>query len=167
MKHSSTTQTSCRRRLLFVGLAIILVFCVIGAIDIFGIQNGRSLFANVPVATATPLPPTQVFAPAPSPTQSPTGVTVALYAKGLLLFQNDTGQPVTIQGGTITGKSGVTIAFKGPILLTVLPPFTMVDGTAVNPGAIGNIPPLDIDQPCCSNGVFVKNTAAFTGGQSA
>ena len=50
-----------------------------------------------------------------SATSPATGTIPATSAQGKLLFQNDTPNPITIQGMTFTSKSGVDIFFNGPV----------------------------------------------------
>lgn len=84
-------------------------------------------------------------------------------ASGTLVFINSVNNgPVTIQGGILTGRSGVPIAFSGPITIPV--GSLSVVGVAVNQGASGNIPAFDISGNCCGGNIVVKNPSAFFGG---
>jgi hypothetical protein len=99
-----------------------------------------------------------------------TGTIPATNAQGNLLFQNDTPNPITIQSMTFTSKSGVTVSFNGPV--TIQPPFKSIPAFAVQTGAAGNIPPLDIMQTALQDAqgntqLFVKNVMAFVGGADA
>lgn len=104
--------------------------------------------------------------PTRTATANATGSIAAKKATGTLVFINNTASTITIRTTTITGKSGVSVSFNGPVTITATNPSTTVVAFAVNPGANGNIPQFDIDGPCCFNGIVVKNTA-FTGGQDA
>jgi serine/threonine protein kinase len=110
----------------------------------------------------------QANSPTGSATANATGSIPAKRASGQLTFINNTAKTITIDSGTITGNSGVQIAFNGPITVLANPPTIIVTGLAANTGAAGNIPTLDIDKSCCApdNEIFVKNTA-FTGGEDA
>lgn len=105
-----------------------------------------------------------------SATSPATGTIPAISAQGNLLFQNDTPNPITLQSITFTSKSGVAISFQGPV--TIPPPYKSVPAFAVQAGAAGNIPPLDIMQAALQDAqgnieLFVKNVATFTGGANA
>jgi hypothetical protein len=85
-------------------------------------------------------------------------------ATGQLTFINNGSTPITIQSTTISGHSGVQVSFTGPITIPAVPPSSaVVTGFAVNAGAAGNIPVLDIVEPCCATNIVVKNTTIFTG----
>lgn len=102
--------------------------------------------------------------------------TSGVAATGTLTFHNEAYVSQTVKAGTVlTGKSGIQVIIDKDV---VIPPATGgtsgADGSidvpvhAVNPGANGNIAAYDFaDQPCCSTDrtIFVRNTAAFTGGQ--
>jgi hypothetical protein len=95
-----------------------------------------------------------------------TGAIPGKQASGVLVFINGVSNgPVTIQGGTLKGKSGVAIAFSGPVTIPV--GSKNVTGVAVNVGVGGNIPAFDISGPCCGSGIVVKNPSAFSGGVNA
>jgi hypothetical protein len=101
--------------------------------------------------------------PAQSATAGATGSIPGTQATGTLTFINTGGSPITISGGTLTGKSGVPVSFNGPI--TVPGGSISVLGTADIVGARGNIPALDIFQSCCASGILVRNFGPFTGGR--
>ncbi len=103
-----------------------------------------------------------------STTTTATGSIGAKKATGQLTFINNTAMDITIQSAVITSTSGIQVTFAGPLVIPANPPTVVVNGIAVEPGAAGNIPTLDISQPCCArnNAIFVKNTA-FTGGTDA
>ena len=106
--------------------------------------------------------------PTRTTTAPATGQVAARRATGQLTFINNTANTITVQTATITDNNGVQVSFNGPVTVPANPPTVTVAGFAVNPGANGNIPTLDIDKACCATGgdIFVKNTA-FTGGQDA
>ncbi len=106
--------------------------------------------------------------PAQSTTVNATGSTPATRATGQLTFINNTANAIILQSTILTGKSGIQVSFQGPVTIPANPPTTNIPGFAVNPGAAGNIPTLDISEPCCvpNDQIFVKNTA-FTGGHDA
>lgn len=108
-----------------------------------------------------------ITTPARSATAPATGSLPPARATGQLTFINNTANAIVVQSGIVTGNSGVPISFTGPITIPAIPPTVVVNGTAVNPGAAGNLPAFDIDKPCCVSGVVVKNTQAFTGGHDA
>ena len=83
-------------------------------------------------------------------------------ATGPLLFTNNGTSSVSLSGGTLTGKSGVPIAF-GPVTVPIQG--ITITGTAVNEGVSGDIPAFDIFGSCCgSSSILVRNPAAFSGG---
>jgi serine/threonine protein kinase len=93
-------------------------------------------------------------------------------AQGVLTFYNGEGVPQVIHAGTeILGKSGITVTTDADITIPAGNPPNLgqitVSAHAVETGSKGNIPPLDINQPCCSSNqsIYVKNLSAFTGGQ--
>lgn len=100
-----------------------------------------------------------------SKTAQSTGSIPGRQATGALTFLNNTASPITIASTVLTGASGVPVTFNGPITVPANPPSITVTGFAVNVGARGNIPALDIVGPCCASGITVKNTTAFSGGQ--
>jgi hypothetical protein len=61
----------------------------------------------------------------------------------------------------------VQVTFNGPVVVPANPPTATVTGYAVTAGTSGNIKALDINGTCCvaNNQIFVKNPAAFSGGQ--
>ena len=134
-------------------------------------QNAYQLAA----VTATPDPaqrqvPARLLStttPAQRASAHASGSLPATRATGQLTFINNTASTIVVESGTVAGKSGVSIAFTGPITIPAIPPTVVVTGTAVNPGANGNIPAFDIDGPCCATGIVVKNTQSFTGGRDA
>jgi hypothetical protein len=85
-------------------------------------------------------------------------------ATGTLTFINTGFSGVTINGGVLTGKSGVPVSFNGPLFIPV--GSVSVVGTAVNAGVGGDIPQFDIAGTCCgSSNILVRNTTAFAGGR--
>lgn len=106
--------------------------------------------------------------PTQSTTANATGSIRAKRATGQLTFINNGSAPITINSATISGNSGIQVSFQGPITVPAInPSFIVVTGFAVNPGNNGNIPQFDIVKSCCANGIVVKNTTAFSGGQDA
>ncbi len=95
----------------------------------------------------------------------------ATRATGTLTFYNAAFTPRTVAAGTVfTGNDGVQVVTDATVTIAANNPpsdgIARVPAHAVQPGAQGNIPLLDI------NGVFVdglyaKNLAAFNGGQDA
>jgi hypothetical protein len=81
-------------------------------------------------------------------------------------YFNNTFSTVTIQSIVIAGYSGVPVSFNGPFDAPPLGQFRW-PGFAVNVGASGNIPALDIIGTHFIPDVLVKNEAAFSGGQDA
>ena len=105
-----------------------------------------------------------------SATSPATGTIPATSARGNLLFQNDTPNPITLQSMTFTSKSGIAISFNGPVIIP--PPYKAIPAFAVQAGAAGNIPQLDIAQAALQDAqgntqLFVKNVTAFVGGTDA
>lgn len=97
-----------------------------------------------------------------------TGSVQAKAATGTLVFFNSTSSSVTLGSTTFTGKDGVQVRVDGPIVVPASgSASTSAPGYAVKPGSKGNIPAFDIGGPCCTNGISVKNTAPFSGGQDA
>jgi hypothetical protein len=96
-----------------------------------------------------------------------TGSQAAKQATGVLRFINTNAASTTLASTVITGSDGVQVTFNGPITVPANPPFLDVNAYAVNLGAAGNIPALDINKGCCSGGITVRNSAAFTGGKNA
>jgi hypothetical protein len=104
-----------------------------------------------------------VTSPTKSASAHATGSIPGRQASGTLVFINSINNgPVTIQGGTLTGRSGVPISFSGPITIPV--GSLSVTGVAVNQGTSGNIPAFDISGNCCGGNIVVKNPSAFFGG---
>jgi hypothetical protein len=106
-------------------------------------------------------------------TANATGSIPAKRATGSLVFFNNTGGGLTIAGGgqtVLTGADGVQITFNESVFVPATGSSTTInDAYAVNAGARGNIPALDITGFCCvpGNAISVKNIAAFHGGQDA
>ena len=102
-------------------------------------------------------------------TVAATGVkqTDAAQATGTVTFYNDSIAVQTVASGTVlAGSDGVAIITDA---LAIIPAygFICVPAHALQSGISGNIAALDINQTCCITGnfVFVKNLAAFRGGQ--
>ncbi len=113
-------------------------------------------------------------ASAQSKTVPATGVkqTDAAQAMGTVTFYNGSITVQTVASGTVlTGSDGVAIITDAlAIIPAAIPPaygFVSVPAHALQPGISGNIAALDINHTCCiaGNFVFVKNLAAFSGGQ--
>jgi hypothetical protein len=97
-------------------------------------------------------------------------------AHGTLTFLNGKFVTQSVAPGTIlTGKDGVKVITEAVVNI---PPtdnagnlgVATVAAHSIITGAKGNIAALDINQTCCdtvNSTIFVKNTAAFTGGQDA
>ncbi len=106
---------------------------------------------------------------ATSPTQSKTvtstGSTPGIRATGPLTFINNTASAISISSVILQGASGVPVSFNGPVTVPANPGFLTITGFAVNVGSVGNILALDINGACCAQGIFVRNEAAFSGGQ--
>jgi serine/threonine protein kinase len=108
-------------------------------------------------------------------TSTGTNQTNATQAKGTLTFFNGSfTTPFTVQAGTfLTGADGVVVVTDATITIPASNPNGQKDSSAsvsahaVSGGTKGNIPAMDIKQPCCinDNSVFVNNPAPFTGGQ--
>ncbi|HEX7736594.1 MAG TPA: hypothetical protein VF458_17230 [Ktedonobacteraceae bacterium] len=104
-----------------------------------------------------------------------TGSIPATRAVGQLIFFNNTSADLTIAGNgktVLTGATtGVQITFNEPVLVpaTGSASATINDAYAIQPGANGNIPALDIRGTCCVPGsaISVKNTSPFHGGVDA
>lgn len=135
----------------------------------------EQLTAHFTAVTGTPDPVLRqiqartlaITTPAQSTIATATGALPAARASGQLTFINNTANTIVVQSGMVTGNSGISVAFTGPITIPAIPPTVVVAGIAVNPGATGNIPAFDIDTVCCVSGVVVKNTQAFTGGHDS
>jgi hypothetical protein len=99
------------------------------------------------------------------------GHTNAVNARGALLFYNGAFTPQMIYAGTVfTDADGVKVVTDQT---ETVPPGNppsygsiRVAAHAIIPGAAGNILAGDINTPCCSPSILVKNTA-FTGGADA
>src|SRR6266566_1165783 len=92
-------------------------------------------------------------------------------AAGTLTFYNGLATSQRIQAGTVfTGNDGVKIASVAPVTIPAAnaPSWGVatVSASAISAGRRGNIPLLDINTTVTSS-LFVKNLAAFTGGQDA
>ncbi|MBE3561034.1 MAG: protein kinase, partial [Ktedonobacteraceae bacterium] len=98
-------------------------------------------------------------------------------AVGKLTFYNGSfTQPFTVAAGTVlTGKDGVQVTTNVDVTIPTAKTETGTQGSAVvsahavNAGAKGNIPALDINAVCCTSGnfIFARNQEPFTGGQDA
>jgi len=135
------------------------------------IPQSRSEQHTFPVS-ANQIQASQISATAPTQqnTVNVSGTLPGKQAKGQLTFINQTNVDVVVQTTIITGKSGISVTFTGPITVPALnPPDIIVTGVATDAGPHGNIPQFDIDEFCCApnNEVVVKNTTAFTGGRNA
>lgn len=92
-------------------------------------------------------------------------------ATGTLTFYNTAFTAQTVSAGTVvTGQDGSAVITEQTV--TLPPNMPPVDGQAtstahaVTTGARGNIPALDMNQSLSST-LYVKNLAAFSGGQDA
>ena len=102
--------------------------------------------------------------PSGSGSAGATGSISGANATGTLTFINTGFGGVTINGGILTGKSGVPISFNGPLFIPV--GSVSVRGIAVNVGVGGNVPQFDIAGTCCgSSNILVRNTTSFNGGR--
>jgi hypothetical protein len=98
-------------------------------------------------------------------------------AVGTLTFYNlATYQQTVAAGTTFTGSDGVVVVTEATAYVPAGNPPTMgiisVSAQSTQTGSSGNIAPVDVNVLCngsngCGNGLVVKNTAAFTGGQDA
>ena len=98
-------------------------------------------------------------------------------ASGTLTFYNQATYPQTIAAGTtFSGSDGVAVVTLATAYVPAGNPPTMgitsVPAQSTQKGSSGNIGPVDVNVLCngsngCGNGLVVKNTAAFTGGQDA
>jgi serine/threonine protein kinase len=98
--------------------------------------------------------------------------TPATQAHGTLTFYNGEAVSQVVGKGTLlTGSDGVRVVTdaEADIPAAKAPTYGQISvpAHAIDSGARGNIPALDINQACCSNNdtIFVKNLSAFTGGQ--
>jgi len=113
--------------------------------------------------------------PAQSKTVRTTGVghVPGVQAKGQLTFYNAFSHPQTIAVGTVlTDANGIQLVNDEAAMIPAATPPTegsvTVAAHAINDGVNGNISAFDFDNvPCCTSGVTVQNTAAFSGGQDA
>jgi hypothetical protein len=91
---------------------------------------------------------------------------------GQVTFYNAAPEIQTIPAGTLlTGKDGIEIVTDADAVIPAASFPTdgqaSVPAHAVNVGPAGNIAAGDLYGACCREDVFVQNTAAFTGGQTA
>ena len=101
-----------------------------------------------------------------------TGHQPAESGHGLVTFYNAAPQVQAIPAGMLlTGKDGIEIVTEAD---AVIPAGTLatngqvsVLAQAVNVGPTGNIAVGDLYGACCREGIYVQNTAAFTGGHDA
>lgn len=97
----------------------------------------------------------------------------ATVAVGTLTFYNSSSAEQTVPAGTVfTDSNGVQVVNNVDAVIPAGNPPTAAQVTvsahAVTGGENGNIPAFDFNNvPCCATGVFVLNTAAFSGGQDA
>ncbi len=113
--------------------------------------------------------------PAQSKTVKTTGVghVPGVQAKGQLTFYNAFSHSQTIAVGSIlTDANGVQVVNDEEALIPAAAPpregSVTVAARAVNDGVNGNISAFDFNNvPCCTSGVTVQNTSAFSGGQDA
>ena len=113
--------------------------------------------------------------PAQSKTVRTTGVghVPGVQAKGQLTFYNALSHPQTIAVGTVlTDANGVQLVNDEAAMIPAATPPTegsvTVAAHAIDAGINGNIPAFDFNNvPCCTSGVNVQNTSAFSGGQDA
>ncbi len=97
----------------------------------------------------------------------------ATVAIGTLTFYNSSSADQTVPAGTVfTDSNGVQVVNDVDAVIPAGNPPTAAQVTvsahAVIGGEDGNIPAFDFNNdPCCATGVFVLNTAAFSGGQNA
>ncbi len=193
-QRSQRTRRSARRRLL-LALLFLLTLALIGGIYVEARGGFSSVFGITATVTITPaskleqdnyvlqaLPnstpnPAQRQIPArvltltsatSSATANATGSIEATQAKGFLTFINTNNFAVTLAPTPIPGSDGVEVSIYQNVVVPAAPSFTAtVPAFAVNAGTGGNIKAFDISRPCCTTGITVKNTAAFTGGQNA
>ena len=87
----------------------------------------------------------------------------AVQASGTLVITcRASSSPLTIPAGTVfTGTDGTQVATAVTVMASGC--YTTVSARAVQPGASGNIPASDMNQPY--SGYNINNPAAFTGGQ--
>ncbi len=111
-----------------------------------------------------------------TPTKSETitttgiGYTPAIKAHGTITFYNEANYRQTIAEGTVlTGSGGIQIVTDQTVTLSAgNPPYSYGSAEAaahtIQAGARSNIQPLEVNGLCCLNGIYAKNTSAFTGG---
>jgi hypothetical protein len=125
----------------------------------------------VTAVTGTPNPAAQQVqariisytSPSQSASANATGSIPGANATGTLRFINIGNFSVRVSGGILTGGDGVQVSYG-----TVVVPVGSIDvtGTAVNPGARGNIGAFDISGSCCgNNNIIVKDPFGFSGGR--
>lgn len=132
--------------------------------------------AGTPDGNQNQLQARQLSYTSPSQTQtaSATGAVniLGVQAKGKLTFYNGTIISQTIVANTpIADVNGVQVANDATV--TIPPAQPPVEGQvtvaahAVDAGANGNIPALDINRDCCisSDAIYVKNLSPFTSGK--
>jgi len=112
-----------------------------------------------------------------SKTVSATGVrqTAAAVARGVLTFSNGTYSEFTVVSGTaIPTANGISIIINTSANIPAAIPggnvgIATVSAHASTGGTVGNIGALTLNKTCCSasNAIFVRNQAAFSGGQDA
>jgi hypothetical protein len=113
--------------------------------------------------------------PAQSKTVKTTGVghVPGVQAKGQLTFYNAFSHSQTVAVGTVlTDANGVQVVNDEEAMIPAAAPpregSVTVAARAVNDGVNGNISAFDFNNvPCCTSGVTVQNTSAFSGGQDA
>ncbi len=97
----------------------------------------------------------------------------ATVAIGTLTFFNSSSTNQTVPAGTVfTDSNGVQVVNDVDTVIPAGSPPTASQVTvaahAVTGGEQGNIPAFDFNNvPCCATGIFVLNTAVFSGGQNA
>lgn len=186
------------RLLLFILLAVLLLFIIGSTVAALRQNNGISSLIQVTTkATVNITPASQLeqnrylvtgilngtpdpakyqvqertissTSPSQSVTGDATGTNPATNAKGTLTFLNNNASGVTITARTLTGTSGVPVRFNESVFVPAASPSSaIVSAQAVDAGASGNIPALDIfSQSCCGTGITVKSSA-FSGGANA
>jgi len=191
-RSTNPTRQFPARRIIIASIAL-LVLLIAGGIVYFVPAIHNSLIASSPVFTVSITPDSQLtrqsynipansvnahqitISQSQSQTVHASGhkQTQATQAKGQLTFINAAFIAKKIVAGmTISGKDGSQLVTDAD---ANIPPANVNAGTtssivvpahAVNAGAKGNIPALDINQIYPSdNSIFVKNLNAFTGGQ--
>jgi len=103
---------------------------------------------------------------------SGTGSIPATQATGFLTFYNSATFMQSVAADTVfVGADGVEVVNDESVdIPAARPPVegsVIVTAHVVKPGASGNISALDINVPCCLNGITVQNVIAFSGGQDA